>query len=144
VALEPGAHPLDLSRLETGTHGGQKTPMGGGDARRDDDPVEKRLRGASEVAPAFAEISEGLERPGTAGRDAHGLPQDFHRAGGPAGAIEANPELGEDTVVAVMDGDLQDPPELTPDLVAAWREGYNAIYTLWSQGKKNPSKHLIL
>jgi polyisoprenyl-phosphate glycosyltransferase len=30
--------------------------------------------------------------------------------------------------VIVMDVDLQDPPELIPDLVATWREGYDVVY----------------
>ena len=27
-----------------------------------------------------------------------------------------------------MDGDLQDPPELIPQFVAKWREGYEVVY----------------
>ena len=27
-----------------------------------------------------------------------------------------------------MDGDLQDPPEVIPDLVAKWREGFDVVY----------------
>ena len=30
--------------------------------------------------------------------------------------------------VLVIDADLQDPPELIPDLVAAWREGFDMVY----------------
>ncbi len=30
--------------------------------------------------------------------------------------------------VVVIDADLQDPPELIPDLVAAWREGFDVVY----------------
>jgi dolichol-phosphate mannosyltransferase len=29
-----------------------------------------------------------------------------------------------------MDGDLQDPPEVVPDLVARWREGYEIVYAV--------------
>ncbi len=32
--------------------------------------------------------------------------------------------------VVLMDGDLQDPPELIPDLVAAWREGHQVVHTV--------------
>jgi dolichol-phosphate mannosyltransferase len=30
----------------------------------------------------------------------------------------------------VMDGDLQDPPEVIPQLVSAWREGYEVVYAV--------------
>src|SRR5215471_19665632 len=30
--------------------------------------------------------------------------------------------------VILIDADLQDPPELIPDLVAAWREGFDMVY----------------
>ena len=30
--------------------------------------------------------------------------------------------------VIVIDADLQDPPEVIPDLVAAWREGFDMVY----------------
>jgi polyisoprenyl-phosphate glycosyltransferase len=31
-------------------------------------------------------------------------------------------------VVIVLDADLQDPPELIPDLLALWRQGYHVVY----------------
>jgi polyisoprenyl-phosphate glycosyltransferase len=31
-------------------------------------------------------------------------------------------------VIIVMDADLQDPPELIPDLVALWQQGYQVVY----------------
>ena len=36
---------------------------------------------------------------------------------------------GGDAVV-VIDADLQDPPELVPELVAKWREGYDVVYAV--------------
>jgi glycosyltransferase involved in cell wall biosynthesis len=33
-------------------------------------------------------------------------------------------------VVVVIDADLQDPPELIEDFVAAWREGYDVVYAV--------------
>ena len=35
-------------------------------------------------------------------------------------------------VVLIMDADLQDPPELLPQMLAKWREGYDVVY-----GKRN-------
>jgi dolichol-phosphate mannosyltransferase len=39
--------------------------------------------------------------------------------------------------VIVMDGDLQDPPEILPDIVARWREGYDVVYAVRQQRKEN-------
>ena len=32
--------------------------------------------------------------------------------------------------VVVMDGDLQDPPELIPELIRLWREGHDVVYAV--------------
>jgi dolichol-phosphate mannosyltransferase len=39
--------------------------------------------------------------------------------------------------VIVMDGDLQDPPEILPDLVGKWREGYDVVYAVRRKRKEN-------
>ncbi len=39
--------------------------------------------------------------------------------------------------VAVIDGDLQDPPELVPELMARWREGYQVVYAIRRTRKEN-------
>lgn len=31
-------------------------------------------------------------------------------------------------VVVILDADLQDPPELIPDMIAEWRDGYDVVY----------------
>ena len=43
-------------------------------------------------------------------------------------AITAGIELARGDAVAVMDGDLQHPPELLPELAKRWREGYDVVY----------------
>lgn len=35
--------------------------------------------------------------------------------------------------VVIMDGDLQDPPELIPDLIRKWEEGYDVVYGIRSK-----------
>jgi dolichol-phosphate mannosyltransferase len=45
-------------------------------------------------------------------------------------AVSAGLEHARGRAVVVMDGDLQDPPELIPALVAAWREGYEVAYAV--------------
>ena len=38
-------------------------------------------------------------------------------------AITAGVDIAKGDAVIVMDGDLQDPPELLPEMVAKWQEG---------------------
>jgi len=43
-------------------------------------------------------------------------------------------------VYVVMDGDLQDPPELIPELLAKWRSGYEVVYCVRRTRKENVFK----
>jgi polyisoprenyl-phosphate glycosyltransferase len=52
----------------------------------------------------------------------------FSRRFGQPMATLAGLEASEGDAVVVIDCDLQDPPELIPDLVARWREGYEVVY----------------
>ncbi len=45
-------------------------------------------------------------------------------------ALSAGLESARGTAVLVMDGDLQDPPELIPQFVAQWRAGAEVVYGL--------------
>ncbi len=45
-------------------------------------------------------------------------------------AISAGLEHARGQAVVVMDGDLQDPPELIPDLIRLWRRGYDVVYAV--------------
>ena len=38
----------------------------------------------------------------------------------------------------LLDGDLQDPPELAPDLIARWREGYEVVYAVREDRRVEP------
>jgi polyisoprenyl-phosphate glycosyltransferase len=49
------------------------------------------------------------------------------RVGQPMATIAGMEMAGGDAVV-VIDCDLQDPPELIPELVARWREGFDVVY----------------
>jgi dolichol-phosphate mannosyltransferase len=40
----------------------------------------------------------------------------------------------------LMDGDLQDPPEVLPGLVAKWREGFEVVYAVRRKRKEGPLK----
>ncbi|WP_139924954.1 glycosyltransferase family 2 protein [Hymenobacter sp. DG01] len=52
----------------------------------------------------------------------------FSRNFGHQIAITAGLDLSKGAAVVVMDGDLQDPPELIPELYAKLREGYEVVY----------------
>jgi dolichol-phosphate mannosyltransferase len=45
-------------------------------------------------------------------------------------AITAGLDTARGEAVVVMDGDLQDPPELIPQLLARWRDGYDVVYAV--------------
>ena len=52
----------------------------------------------------------------------------FSRRFGQPMATIAGLEAATGDAVVVIDCDLQDPPELIPELVARWREGYDVVY----------------
>jgi polyisoprenyl-phosphate glycosyltransferase len=45
-------------------------------------------------------------------------------------AISAGLEYASGDAVIVMDADLQHPPELIPELIAHWKDGYDVVYTI--------------
>jgi glycosyltransferase involved in cell wall biosynthesis len=45
-------------------------------------------------------------------------------------AITAGMDHARGDAIVVIDSDLQDPPEVIPDLVAKWREGYEVVYAV--------------
>jgi dolichol-phosphate mannosyltransferase len=49
---------------------------------------------------------------------------------GVAPCVLAGMRYAQGEVVVYMDADLQDPPELIPELVARWREGAEVVYTV--------------
>lgn len=51
-------------------------------------------------------------------------------------AITAGLDFARGRAVAVMDADLQDPPEVLPDFIAKWREGHEVVYAVRAQRKE--------
>ncbi|BAJ62500.1 glycosyltransferase family 2 protein [Anaerolinea thermophila] len=45
-------------------------------------------------------------------------------------AVTAGLDYARGDAVVIIDADLQDPPEVIPDLVARWREGYEVVYAV--------------
>jgi dolichol-phosphate mannosyltransferase len=54
----------------------------------------------------------------------------FARNFGHQVAITAGLDHAAGDAVVVMDADLQDPPEVVPELVARWQEGYEVVYAV--------------
>jgi dolichol-phosphate mannosyltransferase len=55
-------------------------------------------------------------------------------------AICAGLEAASGQTVVTIDGDLQDPPELIPELVDQWSEGYQIVYARRRKRQDNPLK----
>ncbi|MFZ5788346.1 MAG: glycosyltransferase family 2 protein [Acidobacteriota bacterium] len=54
----------------------------------------------------------------------------FSRNFGHQMAFAAGLDHARGRAVVIMDADLQDPPELVPELIAKWREGYEVVYAV--------------
>jgi glycosyltransferase involved in cell wall biosynthesis len=63
-------------------------------------------------------------------QDKHIRPVIFARNFGHQVAITAGWDYARGDAVIILDADLQDPPEVIPDLIAKWREGYEVVYAV--------------
>lgn len=55
---------------------------------------------------------------------------EFSRNFGHQNAVKAGMDYSSGNAVISMDADLQHPPELIPDLIKKWEEGYDIVYTI--------------
>jgi len=55
-------------------------------------------------------------------------------------AVTAGLNYVRGQAIVVMDADLQDPPELIPDLVEKWKQGYQIVYAQRTQRRKESWK----
>src|SRR5580700_7692402 len=60
-------------------------------------------------------------------KDPHVVVVDLSRNWGHMGAMSAGLQTAHGDAVVLMDGDFQDPPEVVPQLVAAWRGGAQVV-----------------
>jgi glycosyltransferase involved in cell wall biosynthesis len=63
-------------------------------------------------------------------QDQHIRPVIFARNFGHEIAVAAGLDFSRGKAVIMMDADLQDPPELIPELIARWREGNEVVYAV--------------
>jgi polyisoprenyl-phosphate glycosyltransferase len=62
----------------------------------------------------------------------------FTRNFGHQVALTAGLDRASGDATIVLDGDLQDPPELALDLIAKWRDGYEIVYAIRSDRRCEP------
>ena len=63
-------------------------------------------------------------------QDKHVRPVIFARNFGHQVAITAGWDYARGEAVIIIDSDLQDPPELIPEMIAKWREGFEVVYAV--------------
>jgi len=61
----------------------------------------------------------------------------FSRNFGHQVSVSAGLDYARGDAVVVMDGDLQDPPEVVPGLVRKWQEGWDVVYAVRKKRKEN-------
>jgi polyisoprenyl-phosphate glycosyltransferase len=71
-----------------------------------------------------------------AARDRHVRAVHLARNFGHQAAVSAGLTVARGDVVAVMDCDLQDPPEVLPKFIAKWREGFQVVYAIRKKRKE--------
>ena len=62
----------------------------------------------------------------------------FSRNFGHQAAIKAGLDKADGDCVITLDGDMQHPPHLIPQLLEKWEEGYDMVYTVRKEDKKLP------
>lgn len=63
-------------------------------------------------------------------RDPRVRPVIFARNFGHQLAVTAGLDFSRGQAVVIIDSDLQDPPELIPEMIARWREGFEVVYAV--------------
>ena len=66
-------------------------------------------------------------------KDSRVRPVIFARNFGHQIAVTAGLDYSRGRAVVIMDTDMQDPPEVIPQLVEKWREGYEVVYAIRSE-----------
>ncbi|MDM1555553.1 glycosyltransferase family 2 protein [Chryseobacterium indologenes] len=61
---------------------------------------------------------------------------EFSRNFGHQPAVKAGMDFADGNAVISMDGDLQHPPELIPEMIKKWEEGYDIVFTVRTYPKQ--------
>lgn len=62
---------------------------------------------------------------------------------GSQGAFTAGMDNAQGDAIILMDGDIQDPPELIPSLVKKWQEGYEVVYAIRTRRKERVLRRIF-
>lgn len=68
-------------------------------------------------------------------KEKHIRPILFARNFGHQIAVTAGLDYSRGDAVVILDADLQDPPEVIPELIAKWKEGYEVVYAVRKERK---------
>ncbi len=74
--------------------------------------------------------------------DPHVVVLHLSRNFGHQAALSAGLDFARGEAVVALDGDLQDPPEVVPELLERWREGYDVVYAVRTKRKESRLKRL--
>jgi dolichol-phosphate mannosyltransferase len=77
-----------------------------------------------------------------AARDSHLRLLRLSRNFGHQAALSAGLDAARGEAIVLMDADLQDPPELIPQLVGKWREGFDVVYAIRGEREGEPRLRL--
>ncbi|HEX3575104.1 MAG TPA: glycosyltransferase family 2 protein [Rhodopila sp.] len=110
-------------------------------------PAYNEATGLDEFHRRLTSVMDGLARPwtvlyvndgstddtlrvlrGLRARDPRVALINLSRNFGKEAAMTAGLDHADADAIIVIDSDLQDPPEVIPELVAAWRDGYDIVY----------------
>lgn len=90
--------------------------------------------GSSDATPAMLDLLTTTDRRIAVIR----LSRNFgHQA-----AVSAGIDHARGRGVVILDGDLQDPPEVIPQFVERWRNGFEVVYAIRRKRKEGPLKRL--
>ena len=64
---------------------------------------------------------------------------ELSRNSGHQNALKAGLDLASGDCIITMDGDMQHPPEMIPQLIEKWEEGYDIVYTRRLEDKNLPA-----
>lgn len=114
--------------------------------------LHRRLRGTLEAMPCRWRITyvDDGSRDGSpeiiarlCGEDPRVAAIHLSRNFGQQLAIAAGLSVADGDAVVLLDGDLQDPPEVIPALVAKWEEGYEVVYAVKTERKEGWAKRRL-
>lgn len=77
-----------------------------------------------------------------AARDSHLRLLRLSRNFGHQAALSAGLDAARGEAIVLMDADLQDPPEVIPQLVGKWREGFDVVYAVRGEREGEPRLRL--